>query len=135
MLRFILDTDHLSLYQHRHPSLLQHIAAQPIGAIGISPISMEETLRGRLAVLSRQVSGAARIQAYTYLVDAVAMLNLFPIAPFDLASEVQFQNLRGSRIRVGSQDLRIAAIAPGERANRGQPKPQGLWPRSWTGSG
>jgi len=34
------------------------------------------------------------------------MFRLFPLAPFDAASESQFQHLRGSRVRVGTLDLK-----------------------------
>ena len=34
-----------------------------------------------------------------------------PAVPFDMACERQFQELRAMRLRVGSQDLRIAATA------------------------
>lgn len=111
MLQFLLDTDHLTLFQHQHPPLMQRIAAHPPDTLGISPISIEETLRGRLAVLARGLAGAVHVGAYAHLVAAVQMCNLFPIVPFDPTSEARFQQLRSARLRVGTQDLKIAAIA------------------------
>ena len=81
------------------------------GALGISPISIEETLRGRLAPLARALMGSIHVQAYTHLVAAMELFSLFPLVPFDQASEIQFQQLRAARLRVGTLDLKIAAIA------------------------
>jgi hypothetical protein len=63
MLKFLFDTDHLTLYHLNHPFLLRHIAAHSPGAVAISPISIEETLRGRLASLARIRPGGPQIQA------------------------------------------------------------------------
>jgi tRNA(fMet)-specific endonuclease VapC len=39
------------------------------------------------------------------------LLQQFPIVPFDQASENQFQQLQALRLRIGTRDLKIAAIA------------------------
>src|SRR5262245_21225652 len=111
MLQFLFDTDHLTLFQHKHPPLMQRIAVQPADAIGISPINIEETMRGRLAMLGRILTGAAHVQAYDRLAAAVHMLNLFSVVVFDVACEGKYQQLRTAPLRVGSLDLKIAAIA------------------------
>ncbi len=79
--------------------------------MGICPISIEETLRGRLALLARGLKGAIHVQAYALLVAALELFFLFPIVPLDPGSESLFQQLRAARLRVGAQDLKIAAIA------------------------
>jgi tRNA(fMet)-specific endonuclease VapC len=111
MLQFLFDTDHLTLYQHKHPPLMQRLAAYPPDAVGICPINIEETMRGRLAILSRVLIGTKHIQAYGHLVAAEQMFRLFPLVPFDSASENRFQHLRAARLGVGTLDLKIAAIA------------------------
>ena len=111
MLQFLFDTDHLTLYQHKHPLLMQRLASQLVDSLGICPINIEEIIRGRLATLGRVQSGGPHVRAYGYLVDAVGLFSLFPLVPFDGASERQFQILRTSRLRVGTLDLKIAAIA------------------------
>jgi tRNA(fMet)-specific endonuclease VapC len=111
MLQFLFDTDHLTLYQYQHPPLMQRLAFQPVDAVGICPINIEETMRGRLAVLARVLAGAKHVQAYAHLVAAEEMFRLFPLVPFDSSSESRFQQLRAARLRVGTLDLKIAAIA------------------------
>ena len=72
---------------------------------------MEEVLRGRLGALARRLTGRAMIQEYAHLAASVEMFNLFQTAPFDAASEGEYRRLVGLRLRVGTQDLKIAAVA------------------------
>lgn len=44
MLRFLFDTDHLTLYSHRHRSLLQRMVLQPPQAVGVSAVTAEESM-------------------------------------------------------------------------------------------
>ncbi len=111
MPQFLFDTDHLTLFQHKHPVLMQRLARQPADAVAICPINIEETMRGRLAVVARQLFGPKHVQAYAHLVAAEEMFRLFPLVPFDAVSESQFQQLRAARLGVGTLDLKIAGIA------------------------
>lgn len=111
MPQFLLDTDHLTLYHHKHPALMQRIALQAADALAICPINIEETPRGRLAVLARALAGDKHVRAYAHLAVAVEMFHLFPLMPFDANRESHFQQLRAARLRVGTLDLKIAAIA------------------------
>jgi tRNA(fMet)-specific endonuclease VapC len=111
MPRFLFDTDYLTLYQHKHPPLMQQIALHPADSVAICPVNIEETMRGRLGPLARVLTGTKHVQAYAHLVAAEEMFRLFPLVPFDGVSEGQFQHLRAARLRVGTLDLKIAAIA------------------------
>jgi len=110
MLQYLFDTDHLTLFDHRHPLVRQRFAAAPVGSVGISAVTVQEYLKGRLAALARHSSGLKQIQAYENLVASVLMMLQFPIAPFDAASDQQFQTLRSQVARVGTQDLKIASV-------------------------
>ena len=90
---------------------MQRVTAQAGGVVGVSAVKAEEALRGRLAALSRPLSGTARVRAYALLTDTIQLLARLPMVPFDQSSESHFQRLRALRIRIGSQDLRIAALA------------------------
>jgi tRNA(fMet)-specific endonuclease VapC len=79
--------------------------------IALSIVTVEEMLRGRLAILARRSEGDGRVHAYTKLLEAVRFFGTIPVVPFDRACEQQFQMLRALRLRVGSRDLRIAATA------------------------
>jgi tRNA(fMet)-specific endonuclease VapC len=111
MLRFLFDTDHLTLYHHRHTHLMQRMVLQPPDAVGVSAVTTEESLRGRLAALSQARNGPMRILQYGHLLESLYLLSQFLLVPYDLASENHFQQLRSLRLNVGTQDLKIAAIA------------------------
>ena len=111
MLQFLFDTDHLTLHQYLHPPLMNRFALHPSDAVGICPINIEETMRGRLAPLGRVLTGFKHIEAYARLVAAEELFRLFPLVPFDDACEIQFEHLRAARLRVGTLDLKIASIA------------------------
>ena len=53
MPRYLLDTDHLTLFQHGNVLVGRRVATQPHGGVGISVVTVEEALRGRLASLAR----------------------------------------------------------------------------------
>jgi tRNA(fMet)-specific endonuclease VapC len=111
MLRFLFDTDHLTLLQHRHALLLNRLASQPPDAVGVNAVTVEESLRGRLAALSQARDGPMRILQYRHLLETLELLNRFPPVPFDQAAEDRYQHLLALRLRIGTQDLKIAAIA------------------------
>jgi tRNA(fMet)-specific endonuclease VapC len=80
--------------------------------VGLAVVTVEESLRGRLAAISGAPNnGKARIARYGFLLDTLQVLQQFSFVPFDQASENHFQHLRGLRLRIGTQDLKIAAIA------------------------
>jgi tRNA(fMet)-specific endonuclease VapC len=110
MLQFLLDTDHLMHYQKSHPSLLRQMQ-QHADEYGLSAVSVEESLKGRLAHVAQARDGAERVSRYALLLDTLQLLQKLPLVPFDQACEAEFQHLRSLRIRVGTQDLKIAATA------------------------
>jgi tRNA(fMet)-specific endonuclease VapC len=111
MIRWLLDTDHISLHERGHAPLRLRLASIPLSSIAVSVVTVEEMIRGRLAILARRSEGEARIRAYAKFMETVLFFASIPVVPFDLACEQKFQELRSLRLRVGSQDLRIAATA------------------------
>jgi tRNA(fMet)-specific endonuclease VapC len=111
MLQYLFDTDHLTLYDHSDVMVWRRFSAQPWAAVGVSSTTVEEYLRGRLAVLSRHQKGVAYVTAHARLVESLYLLQQFPVITIDLICEASYQNLRVLRLGVGSQDLRIAAAA------------------------
>jgi tRNA(fMet)-specific endonuclease VapC len=111
MIQFLFDTDHLTLFEHGHAAVGSKMAHQPPGAVGLSVTTVEEALRGRLGALSQARDGVQRIARYALLQSTVQLVNQFPVAVYDQAAEAQFQQLKALRLRVGSQDLKMAAIA------------------------
>src|SRR5712692_11846412 len=101
MIHVLLDTDHVSLHERGHLPLRARLASCPPEAVAVSIVTVEEVLRGRLAILARRSEGEARVHAYTKLLETVLFFNTIPVVPFDMACEHQFQALRALRLRVG----------------------------------
>ena len=79
MVQFLFDTDHLTLFEHKHSPLLQRPALQSADTVAICPINIEESMRGWLAPLARVLTGNKHVQAYANLVAAEEMFRLFPL--------------------------------------------------------
>ncbi len=108
---YILDTDHVSLLQKNHPKIVQRISTVGAGSLAVTVITVEEQLRGWFQVIRRHSSGSKLIWAYAGLRGAVEYFNSVRLVDFDQAAEALFTDWRRQKIRIGTQDLRIAAIA------------------------
>jgi tRNA(fMet)-specific endonuclease VapC len=109
-----LDTDHLSILANRHAS--GHVAfahrlraANDPAAIPI--ICAEEQCKGWLANIHRTREVHEQISAYERLKDLFDFLAEWDIVSFDTAAADRFEEMRTRKIRIGSQDLKIASIA------------------------
>lgn len=111
MIRWLLDTDHVSLHERGHPALLDRLLAERPEEVAVSVVTAEEMLRGRLAMLARRSSGEVRVNSYAKRMETVRFFNTISVVLFDLACDERFRELRAHRSTVGSQDLRIAATA------------------------
>lgn len=111
MIRYILDTDHISLYRRGNAAVQARVAAIPASQIAVTIISFEEQIRGRLAQIRRANNEARVILAYQLVRETLDYFTTVQVLDFDMAATHQFRQLRKQRIRVGTQDLRIAAIA------------------------
>jgi hypothetical protein len=65
MIRVLLDTDHVSLHERGHLPLRARLASFPPEEVAVSVVTVEEMLRGRLAILARRAEGEARVHVYT----------------------------------------------------------------------
>lgn len=110
----LLDTDHLSVFTDerdpRHALLNPRMeAADELVACTI--VSVEEMLRGWLAIIHRLRDVRRQLPAYRRLGQLFDVLNDWQIVPFDERAADQFELLRRQRIRIGTMDLKIASIA------------------------
>src|SRR5438132_862275 len=95
------------------PEPAGQFTAQPFGGpeFRVFAPSPKEAVRGRLGYLARPLNSVARVRAYSLLVGTVQLFNQMIMVPFDLGSEAQYQQLRAQQTGVGTQDLKIAAVA------------------------
>ena len=108
---WILDTDHVSLFQHNHPAIHQRINAIGSQAIAVTIVTFEEQIYGRLNRIRRANSEAQLLLGYRNLKATLDYFKSIDVINFDQQAYGYFSELVRQRIRVGTQDLRIAAIA------------------------
>jgi tRNA(fMet)-specific endonuclease VapC len=107
---YVLDSDHVTLHQRRHPRVVQRLASVPSARIFVSIVTVEEQLRGWLALIRRAPTPERLIAAYTSLHRAVVYFTQVNILDYSEDAANHFAALRVQRIRIGTQDLRIAAM-------------------------
>lgn len=112
---FILDTDHVSLLQRSHPAVSERFLSLPLGRVATTIVTVEEQFRGRLKAIRRAANGPELPTAYERARATVEFFRDFPLVDFDATAHEHFRGLRAQKIRVGSLDLRIAAIVLASR--------------------
>jgi tRNA(fMet)-specific endonuclease VapC len=108
---FLLDTDHISLYQAGHPVVLKNIARHLMDRLAISVISVEEQLSGWQRALNQAKDDSRREHIYLRMALAVESLSSWSVLPFSQTAMQTHVNLVRQRMNVGSNDLKIAATA------------------------
>lgn len=111
MTRFLLDTDTLSLFRRGDPEIIQRLRITRPEEIAITVISVEEQLTGWYDQIRRLTVPVQRAIAYQRLAETVPFLASFRILPFTELAMTRYDDLRGQRLNVGANDLKIAAIA------------------------
>lgn len=109
----VLDTDHLTELQRRDSTkgrkLVERLDLQG-DSVATTIISIEEQLRGRLAVINESPAGVGQIKPYSRLIELLGFYSGWKILPFDQPAAQRFLDLRAARVRIGTMDLKIASI-------------------------
>jgi tRNA(fMet)-specific endonuclease VapC len=111
----ILDTDHLTVIQRRaepaYSRLRARLSKVPPNTIQTTIISFEEQTRGWLSVIARARNQSREVLAYQRLQGLLRFFSEIPVLDYTEADATRFEDLRRSKLRVGSMDLKIASIA------------------------
>ncbi len=111
----LIDTDHLSVLSNRHSAghstLVQRMTSSADQEFAIPVICAEEQCRGWLALVNRARRIHDQIEPYQRLAKLIDFLSDWHLTPFDASAADEFERLRKQRIRIGTQDLKIAATA------------------------
>jgi tRNA(fMet)-specific endonuclease VapC len=111
---YILDTDILTLFERGHSSVVARLGQTSFHEIGITVITAEEQIRGRLAQIRRYSSNQGRTQeyleSYRWFRETVEIIRDFSILDYDERAHAIYESLRQQKLRIGASDLRIAAI-------------------------
>jgi tRNA(fMet)-specific endonuclease VapC len=110
----LLDSDHLSILiderDRRHASLVGRLRGAD-EAMAIPIVVIEEHLRGWLARLHRTTEARRLVPFYERLERFSRFLSDWEIASWTTSAADRYDSLRANRIRIGTKDLRIAALA------------------------
>lgn len=113
MTLWVLDTDSLSLLERGNVKIQERIHQVNPDSVAISIVTAEEKMKGRLAAIN-SLSGIERVDRLAVADRALQIsledLQTLPIVPFSEAAKDCYRELLQQKIRVGSHDLRIAAI-------------------------
>ena len=111
----LLDADHLSVLKYHESPLCQQLVRRmensPDQDFATTIICVEEQMRGWLALIRRRRQALEQVRCYLELEALLRFFQKWRVFPFDQQAAVRFDELRRQRIRIGTQDLKIAAIA------------------------
>jgi tRNA(fMet)-specific endonuclease VapC len=137
----VLDTDHMSLLEWgsgEAARLRERLAECDEGEVATTIINYEEQIRGWMAYIAGARKVAQQVEAYRRLRNHLENYRQIPVLDFDGDAARTYEELRRSRIRIGSMDLKIAAIVISldatllSRNKRDFAKVPGLKVEDWT---
>jgi tRNA(fMet)-specific endonuclease VapC len=110
----ILDTDHFSLIQYPESlvarRILDRFASMGLQLIITTIVTYEEQTRGWLAQIARAKTLSKEIEAYRQLNRNLGDFRESRVLDFEDQAAAELQRLRRTKLRVGTMDLKIAAI-------------------------
>ena len=108
----VLDTDHLTQIDLGNAAgeQLRNRLRSSGEEVVTTIVSAEEQLRGWLVQISRQRTAHDQIAAYSRLQGRIAFFSAWTLLPWTGAAADRFTELRRRRVRIGTMNLKIAAI-------------------------
>lgn len=138
----VLDTDHLSLpeWDNTDSITLQiRLESVPPDELATTVINYEEQMRGWLERAAHADNRERLLSAYSRLLIHIRTFEGIPLLPFDAKAADEFEGLQRAKVRIGTMDLKIAAIALANNATaltrntRHFGKVPGLKVEDWSG--
>jgi tRNA(fMet)-specific endonuclease VapC len=108
-----LDTDVLTLFLNGNAAIVAHVLSLSADTLFLPIIVVEETLRGRLNAIRKTQTKSNQqllIQAYHFFGLSVQACLRFRILAYTEIAEEIYQAWRLKKIRMGTQDMRVAAL-------------------------
>jgi tRNA(fMet)-specific endonuclease VapC len=112
----VLDTDVLTLWLRGQETIGARVAATPPQQLSVTIITMEEVLGGWYTQIRQARDDQQLARAYQALHEAIEFSRSIRILPFDLPEIRRYRQLRTQHRRIGTNDLRIAAIVLEQQA-------------------
>jgi tRNA(fMet)-specific endonuclease VapC len=112
---YVLDTDYLSLIGRAESKsgagLRRRMEEIGVSEFATTIANYDEQTRGWLAFSAKAKTVAETIEAYRRLNRHLSLYCSMRVLDFDELAATRYQALKSAKIRIGTMDLRIAAIA------------------------
>jgi tRNA(fMet)-specific endonuclease VapC len=114
-MRYLLDTDHLSVLQRQsgrdYSNFSSRMAQYPISDFAVSTVTFHEQMLGSHAYINRARNLNDVVKGYEMMAQIVSDFKVLPLISFDAGAATTFDRLQPKRIQLAKMDARIAAIA------------------------
>jgi tRNA(fMet)-specific endonuclease VapC len=111
---YVLDTALLSLLERDSPEaipLQMRLDRISPSEVATTVVTYEEQMRGWLARAAQANRVERMVATYARLQTHIETFRHIPVLPFDERAGEEYERLRKARLRTGTMDLKIAAIA------------------------
>jgi tRNA(fMet)-specific endonuclease VapC len=112
---FLFDTNHISVWQRgegaEYERLCTHLENHTGDQIFVCIVSFHEMVNGWNAYSAKKGSSELLVRAYFEFENILRDFSVMQLLSFDRKAAEVFDELNQQRLRVGTMDLRIAAIA------------------------
>jgi tRNA(fMet)-specific endonuclease VapC len=105
-----LDTDTLTSWLRGQETIAARIASTPPQQLAVTIVTVEEILGGWYTQSRRARDDQRLARAYQALQQTVEFARGIQVLPFDLPAIRRYRQLRTHHRRIGTNDLRIAAV-------------------------
>src|SRR5262245_30550812 len=106
---FVLDTDTMTLWLRGHMRVCERISVQDPSRLCTTIVTIEELLRGWYTQIRKAKGDEQVARAYAALQQTVQVAARLHVLAFDQVVIRRFNDLRARKLRVGTNDLKIAA--------------------------
>lgn len=110
----LFDSDHVSVLKYpgtlRARNLLARMALAPEPVL-VPVVAAEEQMKGWLASINKEKSIFRQPGPYRELAKLFRFFAAFSVVDFEDPAAAKFEELRKAKVRIGTQDLKIASIA------------------------
>jgi len=109
----VLDTDILSDFLHGRADVVAKVLTVPTAKLSTTIVTAEEALKGWLKFVANATGNktdSALVKGYAQLHQAMFAVTKLVILPYTPTAHTIFLAWRVAKVRIGTQDLRIAAI-------------------------
>ncbi|MBE9010212.1 type II toxin-antitoxin system VapC family toxin [Pseudanabaenaceae cyanobacterium LEGE 13415] len=114
-MKYLLDTDHFSIFQRQNGqaflNLKARMTAHAMTDFTISVITLQEQILGSYAYIRQANRSEGIVKGYSMMSQAFRDLILFEMLDFDDPASRVFAEINPGQLRLGVMDARIAAIA------------------------